>query len=121
MSSIGEDLPENWIRRESKSRPNQFYYFNTKTNVSQWKRPADATKNKKEKIPNSTTKRSKEKEFDESNRFKIGSKSKKGMSITIFIISISISFEFEIGFKFKEKIACHAFVLLHFHQFSEFE
>lgn len=25
-----------WIRKESKSRPNQFYYFNTKTGESRW-------------------------------------------------------------------------------------
>lgn len=25
-----------WIRKESRSRPNQFYYFNTKTGESRW-------------------------------------------------------------------------------------
>lgn len=33
------DLPRGWICKESRSRPNQLYYFNTKTGKTQWARP----------------------------------------------------------------------------------
>lgn len=35
-----------WIRKESKSRPNHFYYFNTKTGESRWDESASATTKK---------------------------------------------------------------------------
>eukprot|EP01096_Ripella_sp_DP13-Kostka_P003559 TRINITY_DN15346_c0_g1_i1.p1 TRINITY_DN15346_c0_g1~~TRINITY_DN15346_c0_g1_i1.p1 ORF type:complete len:169 (+),score=71.50 TRINITY_DN15346_c0_g1_i1:33-509(+) len=37
MSS--ERLPEGWEKRESKSRPGQFYYFNHATGTSHWEAP----------------------------------------------------------------------------------
>jgi len=34
------DLPEGWIKKESKSHPGRPYYFNTVTGASQWEKPA---------------------------------------------------------------------------------
>ncbi|XP_055297791.1 transcriptional protein SWT1 [Sitodiplosis mosellana] len=39
-----EQLPDGWIRKESRSRPNRFYYFNTKTGKTQWEQPTDKHK-----------------------------------------------------------------------------
>lgn len=39
-----ERLPDGWIRKESTSRPNHFYYFNTKTGTTQWEKPNAKTK-----------------------------------------------------------------------------
>lgn len=33
-------LPRHWVRRESHSRPGNFYYFNTRTKETSWARPA---------------------------------------------------------------------------------
>merc|ERR1712039_900337 len=33
-------VPEGWIKKESKSRPGVFYYYNTATKESQWEKPA---------------------------------------------------------------------------------
>lgn len=38
------NLPPNWIKTESKSRPNYFYYFNTKTSESRWTFPSPPKK-----------------------------------------------------------------------------
>lgn len=43
-----EKLPDGWIRKESRSRPNNFYYFNTTTGKSQWVPPAIANESGKE-------------------------------------------------------------------------
>lgn len=75
MSLVNNDLPPNWIRKESKSRSNQFYFFNVKTGETQWRKPENNTNNDK-----------KTKETDEKSRFKIGSKSKKGRPFVIFIL-----------------------------------
>lgn len=34
-------LPTGWIRRQSKSRKDKHYYFNTVTGKSSWKNPLD--------------------------------------------------------------------------------
>lgn len=34
-------LPTGWIRRQSKSRKDKYYYFNTVTRTSSWKNPLD--------------------------------------------------------------------------------
>lgn len=34
-----EQMPDEWIRKESRSRPNRFYYFNKKTGKTQWEPP----------------------------------------------------------------------------------
>jgi WW domain len=34
-----EKLPKNWVKKQSKSRPDKFYYFNTTTGVSSWSLP----------------------------------------------------------------------------------
>lgn len=34
-------LPAGWIRRQSKSRKDKYYYFNTVTGNSSWKNPLD--------------------------------------------------------------------------------
>ena len=34
-------LPTGWIRRQSKSRKDKYYYFNTVTRSSSWKNPLD--------------------------------------------------------------------------------
>lgn len=67
-----EKLPQNWIKTESKSRPNTFYYFNTKTSESKWTFPSPP------KIPsqksNKTTETLKAAEDRVINAFKNGSK-----------------------------------------------
>lgn len=52
-----------WIRKESKSRPNQFYYFNTKTGESRWDEQKELSyaSEKQKKIPEKTHKNSEEK------------------------------------------------------------
>ena len=35
-------LPTGWIRRQSKSRKDKYYYFNTVTRKSSWKNPLDS-------------------------------------------------------------------------------
>lgn len=35
-----KDLPQNWIKTQSKSRPGTFYYFNIKTKESKWEFPS---------------------------------------------------------------------------------
>lgn len=49
MGSV-EKLPVGWIRKESRSRPNSFYYFNTTTGTSQWHSPAVSTNEKSKEI-----------------------------------------------------------------------
>ena len=34
-------LPTGWIRRQSKTRKDKYYYFNTATRTSSWKHPLD--------------------------------------------------------------------------------
>ena len=41
------DLPEGWIKKESKSRQGKFYYFNTRTNESSWEKPSSSKKGKR--------------------------------------------------------------------------
>lgn len=41
MGSVTK-LPSGWIRKESRSRPNTFYFFNTATGKSQWHSPASS-------------------------------------------------------------------------------
>jgi WW domain len=36
-----EKLPKNWVKKQSKSRPDKSYYFNTATGVSSWTVPKD--------------------------------------------------------------------------------
>lgn len=45
-----EKLPDGWIRKESRSRPNNFYYFNTKTGTTQWENPVKPHDKSKEKV-----------------------------------------------------------------------
>eukprot|EP01029_Cantina_marsupialis_P028679 TRINITY_DN777870_c0_g1_i1.p1 TRINITY_DN777870_c0_g1~~TRINITY_DN777870_c0_g1_i1.p1 ORF type:complete len:150 (+),score=37.25 TRINITY_DN777870_c0_g1_i1:101-550(+) len=33
-------LPPNWIKRESRSHPGHYYFFNTETNESSWEEPS---------------------------------------------------------------------------------
>lgn len=48
MGSVTK-LPSGWIRKESRSRPNTFYFFNTATGKSQWHSPASSNNSKSEK------------------------------------------------------------------------
>lgn len=56
-----EKLPDGWIRKESRSRPNNFYYFHTKTGKSQWISPADNTNEKSKDTKNAHNVRTNEK------------------------------------------------------------
>lgn len=38
-----EKLPDGWIRKESRSRPNTVYFFNTTTGKSQWHSPVSSS------------------------------------------------------------------------------
>lgn len=78
MAKVGSELPDGWIRKESSSRPNHFYYFNRKTGKTQWDAP-----NEKEKA-NQRDERSKYSKCDNRsknrspNRSRISDKSKDG-------------------------------------------
>lgn len=83
MSST-ENLPDGWIRKESRSRPNNFYYFNIKTGKSQWNPPDDKSKeNKTSRNKHTQRKTVKHDEKDRSHssetqsRHKISDKSKE--------------------------------------------
>lgn len=73
MCSNGE-LPENWIRKKSNSRPDKTFYFNTETGKSQWLNPADEQKIEKPKSSCQTNKKSKEKSAKD--RFRLSDRSK---------------------------------------------
>lgn len=77
MSSKGENLPVNWIRKESRSCPNKFYYFNIKTKQTQWTKP-DKDGKMTEKTPSNS-----EKKANELSQRKIKSKSKNGESMAV--------------------------------------
>lgn len=75
-----DDLPDDWIKRPSKSRPDRFYYYNTLTKQSQWTSPVS---------PGATRqKSSKDKRLAESPKgsdvkiFKISSSSKQSEKMT---------------------------------------
>lgn len=80
-----DHLPDEWIRKESTSRPNRFYYFNTKTGKSQWESPKKETnKMQKESSRDASTKKSSKIETSSKgrtsvqNRLKVNDKSKDG-------------------------------------------
>lgn len=82
--STPERLPDGWIRKESRSRPNRFYYFNTKTGKTQWEQPADThNKAKSRNDANSKPSRTDSKghssqHISVQSRLKISDKSKDG-------------------------------------------
>lgn len=82
-----EELPENWIRKKSNSRPDKSYYFNTETGKSQWWNPADDQKIEKTKPSCQTNKKSKEKSAKE--RFKLSDRS-KDCKFTLIILTIHL-------------------------------
>lgn len=47
----GVGLPDCWIPKQSKSRPNQIYYFNTATLKSQWEMPVSADTKQQKMLP----------------------------------------------------------------------
>eukprot|EP01091_Cochliopodium_minus_P006702 TRINITY_DN16702_c0_g1_i1.p1 TRINITY_DN16702_c0_g1~~TRINITY_DN16702_c0_g1_i1.p1 ORF type:complete len:178 (-),score=49.56 TRINITY_DN16702_c0_g1_i1:95-628(-) len=65
-----EDLPKDWIKKESKSRKGKFFYYNTKTNTSTWDKPTDENetsndKKKKKKREDKEEKRDNKKREEE--------------------------------------------------------
>lgn len=83
-----EKLADGWIRKESRSRPNNFYYFNTTTGKSQWESPAKANEKSKKEINDAHIEHTKVKttKYDEKykshstenqSRIKINDKSKE--------------------------------------------
>lgn len=50
MGSKVKKLPDGWIIKQSTSRPDRSYYFNTKTGKSQWDAPPVDTVNKEKKV-----------------------------------------------------------------------
>lgn len=82
MGTIGEKLPDGWIRKESKSRANRVYYYNIKTGQSQWESPVGKdtkakTRDERSKSAKTDSVRSKD-HSTVSNRLKISDKSKDG-------------------------------------------
>lgn len=69
-----KNLPPNWIKTESKSRPNTFYYFNTKTNESRWTYPITSPSPPKKKTTAKIIENIKTAENRVINAFKNGSK-----------------------------------------------
>lgn len=87
MMGSSEMLPDDWIRKESRSRPNQFYYFNTKTGKSQWIPPNNVQNSDKQKCDHQSAKSTKvntnssescTKSSKVHDRFKTIDKSKRG-------------------------------------------
>lgn len=88
-----------WIRKESRSRPNQFYYFNTKTGESRWDgetEPSTASE-KSKKLSEKIHKHSDDKNVNkttptvaqnalQSKEKKISSKSREGLCFYITVI-----------------------------------
>lgn len=82
-----EKLPDGWIRKESRSRPNQFYYFNTKTGKTQWTPPTIAKNSSNESQTRDNSAKSTKSDANAEgcskstkgqSRFKISDKSKDG-------------------------------------------
>lgn len=86
MGSAERELPDGWIRKESRSRPNKFYFLDTKTGKTQWNLPASVENESNETKPrdNGSTKSTKfdvnskgrSKPSEGQSRFKIDDKSK---------------------------------------------
>lgn len=87
-----EELPKGWIRKESKTRPNNFYYFNTKTGKTQWQSPVDDVKVTKPRFvdvkPSKFDANSKRRSSVQS-RLKISDKSKDGK--LAFVVNIFLA------------------------------
>lgn len=81
MAKVDAKLPDDWIRKESSSRPNRFYYFNTKTGKSQWvpPNPKSKTSNARDEHPKPTKSDAQNKNRSSvQHRLKISDKSKDG-------------------------------------------
>lgn len=80
-----DQLPDGWIRKESTSRPNRFYYFNKRTGQTQWDPPKKKIDKIQKEVPRDavTAKPSKcdtgfKGRSTVQNPFKINDKSKDG-------------------------------------------
>lgn len=86
-------LPDHWIQKQSKSRPNQTYFFNTATGKSQWTSPAVSSGDRhrkkltKKEPPESPNENGK----GEGNCFKISNHSKQSKYLGTFPASASSS------------------------------
>lgn len=70
-----DDLPDCWIKRPSKSRPDRFYYYNTVTQQSQWTLPVSPSDKRQKPL---TDKRSAESPKGKDGKcFKISNSSKQ--------------------------------------------
>lgn len=73
-------LPDCWIQKQSKRRPDQIYYFNTATGKSQWISPSISPagdKQRKQLTQKEPSEPPKENGKGEGNSFKISSHSKQ--------------------------------------------
>lgn len=102
-------MPKGWIRKESKTRPNNFYYFNTKTGKTQWQSPVDDVKVTQPRFVDVKTSK-----FDANSkgrssvqsRLKISDKSKDGE--LVFVVNICVANATNLIFKtFSEKLVFH--------------
>lgn len=90
MCSKG-DLPDNWIRKKSNSRANQYYYFNTETGKSQWTNPTDEHKTETKKSLFNDKKSNKKHEKSAKERFKLSDRSKDcKFYLMILLVSLCI-------------------------------
>lgn len=91
-----EKLPDGWIRKESRSRPNQFYYFNTKTGKTQWSPPTNAKSSSNERQTRDNSAKSTKSDANSEgssrgqSRFKISDKTKDGKFHIILALLITI-------------------------------
>lgn len=98
MSSAEKELPDGWICKESRSRPNNYYYFNTKTGKTQWSLPINGKTKSNASQPrdNDTSKSSKfesnhkgrSKPTEGQSRFKLDDKSKDRKYLVIITLVI---------------------------------
>lgn len=79
-------LPDFWVKRQSKSHPDQMYYFNTKTRKSQWTHPASPEKRGKLTRNEATQPPPKENGKSDGNIFKLSNHSKQSKDLEVFSV-----------------------------------
>lgn len=93
FSKMSRELPENWIKKESRSHPGKSYYFNTKTNESSWKFPVLLEKSKQHKlnlIKNASSRSTLNNEYNSGKRIKLWFDSKGRESFLFLSLSLSL-------------------------------
>lgn len=78
-----KSVKNDWIRKESKSRPNQFYLFNTRTGESRWDEKTTESSSVSEISENLLVKSNNNNNNNENNNKKSGEKSTKQLSSSV--------------------------------------